>query len=85
MLLVPRSKERGTCPILAKKLTVILSPKGVPSLPFLFTCLGKVRGINITHYLWVLAELKARAGRRYQGEPDDYVCVLIVLWEKRSG
>lgn len=58
----------------------VLFPKGVPPC-HCCTCLGKVRGANITCYS---AELGARASR-VQVELEDYVSAVMLLREKRSG
>lgn len=57
--------------------------QGCPFLPFLFTCLGKVQRVNVTDYLWVPAELKARASRKCQVEHEEYVRVLALLQVER--
>lgn len=63
---------------------VNVSHEGIPSAPFLFTCLGKVRGTRITSYFRVPTDLVARASRKHRVEREGDARALILLWGKKS-
>lgn len=63
---------------------VNVSPEGIPSAPFLLTCLRKVRGIRITSYFRVPMDLVARASRKHRVEREGDARALILLWGKKS-
>lgn len=63
---------------------VNVSPEGIPSAPFLLTCLRKVWGTRITSYFRVPTDLVARASRKHRVEREGDACALILLWGKKS-